>query len=85
MKFIVTLILVFFLLRLILKPLLRLVISSVLGKMAQQGGSFQRSYTYPNKKQKPEGTIDVEPKVKNNDGRAKAADSGEYIDYEEIK
>lgn len=85
MKFIVTLILVFFLLRLILKPLLRLVISSVLGKMAQQGGAFQRTYTYPNKKQKPEGTIDVEPKVKNNAGYSKGADTGEYVDFEEVK
>ena len=85
MKFIVTLILVFFLLRLILKPLLRLVISSVLGKMAQQGGTFQRSYTYPNKKQKPEGTIDVEPNVKSNAKNSKATDAGEYVDFEVVK
>lgn len=85
MKFIITLILVFFLLRLILKPLLRLVIGSVLGKMADQGGTFQRTHTYPNKKRKPEGSIDVEPEPKTANPRSNPKDTGEYVDYEEVK
>lgn len=85
MKFIITLILVFFLLRLILKPLLRLVIGSVVGKMADQGNTFQRTYTFANKKRKPEGTIEVEPEPKAANSRNNPKDTGEYVDYEEVK
>ena len=85
MKILFTLILIFFLLRLILKPLLRLVIGSVLGKMAEQGGQFQRTYTYPHKKRKPEGTIEVEVEPKHTNRSSGRKDTGEYVDYEEVK
>ncbi|TAH26824.1 MAG: DUF4834 family protein [Cytophagales bacterium] len=84
MKFIISLLIIFFVLRLVLKPLLRLVITSVLSKMAQQGGTAYKSYTYTTKqKSKPEGTIEVEQKPQNSKG--KDGSYGEYIDYEEVK
>lgn len=87
MKILFILLLVFLLLRLIFKPVLRLVITSVLSKMAQQGGAFnQKAYRYTAQtKKRPDGSIVVEdPNIKNN-AKNPASDAGEYIDFEEIK
>ena len=84
MKFILTIIIIFFILRLVLKPLLRIVIQMVLSRIAKQGGSFQRSYTTGNTKRKPEGTINVDIPPSNN-GKNNPSGTGEYIDFEVIK
>ena len=83
MKFILTLIIIFFILRLVLKPLLRVVIQMVLSRIAKQGGSFQRSYTSTNTKRKPEGTINVDTPPSSN--KNNPSSTGEYIDFEVIK
>ncbi len=85
MRFILTLIIIFFILRLVLKPLLRIVIQMVLSRIAKQGGSFQRSYTFNTTKKKPEGTIEVETPTTKNNSKNNPNTTGEYIDFEVVK
>jgi hypothetical protein len=84
MKFLFILLCLFILLRLIFKPVLRLVIQLVVNKMMnKQQGTFYRTY---NTKRKAEGTIDVDyvPPHKGK-GPAPSKDTGEYVDFEEVK
>jgi hypothetical protein len=67
----------------VLKPLLRFVIQSVLSNMAQHGGGvYTKSYTFNSKKPKKEGTIEVNQK---SNTASHQSSEGEYIDFEEIK
>lgn len=86
MKFLFIVLCIFLLLRLLFKPILRLIIQSVVSKMVrnQQGGPFTRTYTNGGKK--PEGTIDVDYiPPQNKKGPAPSPSTGEYVDYEEVK
>jgi len=94
MKFFITLLLLFFLLRLIMPYLIRWALQTFVKRTLRKGGftatfgqaPFPQDFTPPRPKA-PEGKINIdyvpeESKTKPNNGDFKG---GEYIDYEEVK
>ena len=81
-KFLFILFCVLFLLKLILKPLLRFVIQNAVSKMANQGGGQFKTYS----KRKSNSNVDINiPSTQKKYGPSPNKDSGDYIEFEEIK
>jgi hypothetical protein len=86
MKTFVTIILIFLVLRWLLKPFIKFTVQTTINKMAGEAMKRQQEYQRQQQK-KTEGTISVDyipVKGKNTKG-PNTSKGGDYVDYEEVK
>lgn len=82
LKFIIILVLIFYLLPKLIKWGLKGFISTQMNKAQQDMRQQQRTYQ---SQQKREGQIDVDYVPKKNGNKSENLGAGEYVDYEEVK
>ena len=94
MKFFITLILIFFLLRLLMPYIIRWALQTFVKRTIRKGGftgtfgqpPFQQDFAQPRQKA-PEGKVNIDYVPEDNKTKPNNSDfkGGEYVDYEEVK
>jgi hypothetical protein len=86
MKTFFTIVLILLILRWLLKPFIKLTVQTTINKMANDAMQRQQQY-YQQKRQKSEGTISVDfiPGKEKSNGNSNNKNTGDYVDFEEIK
>ena len=85
MKTFVTIVLIFLVLRWLLKPFIKFTVQTTINKMAGEAMKQQQEYQRQQQK-KAEGTISVDYiPVKGKPKGPNLSKDGDYVDYEEIK
>lgn len=82
MKTFLTIILILFLLRILLKPFIKFTVYSTVNRMAEEARKEQQRYV--DSQRKKEGTISVDYIPDKNKGKKKKNDDGDYVDFEEV-
>ena len=86
MKTFVTIVIILFLLRWLLKPFIKFTVNTTINKMANEAMKQQQQYAQ--RQQKTEGTISVDYIPTKNKQAPKGFNknnNGDFVDYEEVK